>query len=202
MNLDIGSNVLTSDGKSVGKVDRIIYQSDTKVMREFVVHKGPFFATDRIVHRELVDEIDDDHVVRLRITADEADELPPFVKEQHFAIYGGSSLYIEQPTIMTKLGSAPRDAVVLSHRSKVYDSVGKQIGHLDEVVYEADGVATAFVVDAGFIFTHDVRVPLEAVRRVSHDRIELNLTSDEAEMATGDGRRTQRPTADVGNGDR
>ena len=126
----------------------------------------------------------------------------PFVKEQHFAIYGGSSLYIEQPTIVTKLGSAPRDAVVLSHRSKVYDSVGKHIGHLDEVVYERDGSATAFIVDAGFLFTHDVRVPLEAVRRVSHDRIELSITSDEAEMATGDDRRAHRPIAGVGNGDR
>ena len=202
MNLDIGSNVLTCDGKSVGRVDRIIYESDTKVMREFVVHKGPFFATDRIVHREQVEEIGDDHVVHLRLTADEADELPPFVKEQHFPVFTSSSLYVEQPTIVTTPGSSPRDAVVLSHRSKVYDSAGEQIGHLDEVVYEPDGGATAFIVDAGFLFTHDVRVPLEAVRGVSHDRIDLNITSEAAEQATRDSCQARRPIADVGNGDR
>lgn len=184
MHLDIGSNVVTSDGQEVGKVDRIVFEPDSMRMREFVIHKGLFFTTDHIVHRELVDHIDDDHVVHLRLAADETDQLPPFVGEQHFPIFAGSGFTAESATIRTTPGSAPRDAVILSHRSEVYDSEGKHIGHLDEVVYEQDGVATAFIVDAGFLFTYDLRVPLTAIHSITHDRIELAIPAEEAEQAS------------------
>ena len=184
MNLDIGSNVLSSDGHRVGKVDRIIFESDSMSVREFVVHKGMLFLSrDRFVDRELVDHIGDEHTVHLSVTAEEAKDLPEFFFEQHTPIIAGDSHHAEQVHIQTIPGSVPRDAVVLSHRSEVYDSEDKHIGHLDEVVYEQDGVATAFIVDAGRIFTHDVRVPVSAIHSITHDRIRLNITAEEAEEA-------------------
>ncbi|MEZ4522126.1 MAG: PRC-barrel domain-containing protein [Thermomicrobiales bacterium] len=186
MNLDIGSAVQTRDGKNIGKVDRIIFAAENLEMREFVVHQGPFFSTNRIVQRSLVDRIGDDHVVHLRIGADEAQDLPPYIEERHVAVFTSGGLAVEEPMILTTPGSAPRDAVVLSHGSNVYGSDGKHIGHLDEVVYGNDGVATAFVIDAGRIRTHDVRVPISSVKSVTHDRIELEITADEAEEASQD----------------
>lgn len=183
MNLDIGSPVQASDGEQIGKVDRIVYEVETMKMREFVVHQGPFFATDRIVQRSLIDHIDDEHVVHLRITSDEADDLPPFIPAQHVAVFTSGGLAVQEPMILTTPGSEPRDAVVLSHRSGVYDNQGKHIGHLDEVVYGEDGAATAFVINAGRIFTHDLRVPISAIHSITHDRIELEITADEAEAA-------------------
>lgn len=184
MNLDIGSDVRTSDGESVGKVDRIIFEVESMEMREFIIHKGPFFTTDRIVQRELIDHIDEEHVVHLRITADEAKQLPPFIGEQHQSVFASGGLYVEEPTILTTPGSVPRDAVVLGHGSDVYDGDGKHIGHLDEVVYQDDGVATDFIIDAGRIFTHNVRVPVSSIRSIRHDRIELTMTVNEAEQAS------------------
>lgn len=183
MHLDIGADVVASDGHRVGKVERIIYDADTMMMREFVVHGGPFFKTGHIVHRELIDHIDDDHVVHLRKRADEVTQLAPFIAEQHFPAYRGDQGRAQTPYIMTQQGSVPRDAVVLTHRSQVYDRDGKHIGHLDEVVYEQDGRATAFVVDAGHFHVHDVNVPLSAIRSMRRDRIELNVAANEVDQA-------------------
>lgn len=172
------------DGQEIGKVDRIVYEVETMAVREFVVHKGLFFGTDRIVQRALIDHIDDEHVVHLRIASDAVDELPPFLPERHVAVFVSGGLRIEEPMVLTTPGSAPRDAVVLSHRSEVYDSAGKHIGHLDEIVYGQDGIASAFIVDAGRIFTHDVYVPISAVHSVTHDRIDLEITAEEAEASS------------------
>lgn len=184
MQLDLGSHVKTRDGEDVGTVSRIIFEADKLTVREFVVHEGVLLTRNRIVHLDLVDHIDEEHVVHLRASADEVDELPEFVAEDHKAVYIGDQLYVETPKVISTPGSVPQDAVVLSHRSEVYDNVGKHVGHLDEIVYGDDGVATAFIVDSGFIFTHDVVVPVAAIKSITHDRIELHISADEAEEAS------------------
>ena len=185
MILDIGSDVLSSDGQTVGRVDRIIYQPDTMTVREFVVHEGVFFTTDRIVARDLIDRVDEDHAVHLRITAEETADLAPFIANQPIPVFRrGELIGTGGVSVGTRPGTAPRDAVTLSHRSVVYDSTGKHVGHLDEVVYSDRGVATSFIVDVGRFFHHDVYVPLSAVHSITHERIELDVTADDLEPAS------------------
>lgn len=184
MQLDLGSHVRTSDGKDAGKVDRIIFETDTMMVREFVVHKGILFGTDRIVDREQIDHIGDEHEVYLKLTAEQAADLPAFIHDQHFPAMTGDYLDPGVVVLTSFEGSVPRDAVVLSHRSEVYDSEDKHIGHLDEIVYGHDGRSTAFIVDSGFIFTHDVTVPIAAVKSITHNRIDLSITADEADEAS------------------
>jgi uncharacterized protein YrrD len=184
MQLDLGSHVKTRDGTDVGWVNRIIFEPESMTVREFVVHEGVVFTHDRIVGRGLVDHIDSDNVVHLRLSAEEAAELPAFIAEQHQAVFAGDLHHAQRPMVLITPGSVPRDAVVLSHRSEVYDRAGKHIGNLDEIVYRPDGVATAFIVDAGFLFTHDLRVPVLAIKSITHDRIELSIEASEATEAS------------------
>lgn len=184
MDLDLGSHVKSSDGKEVGRVDRIIYQPDTMKVREFVVHKGFFLRNDRIVSIHHVDRIDDDHTVHLKLPAEKTRDLPAFVVGEHVPVYSGDLGVVSQPNyIVARQSSVPTDAVVLTHGSDVYDSDGKHIGHLDEVRYDEDGCAREFVVDSGVVFTHDVRVPMTEVSRVTHDRIDLGLAARECQRA-------------------
>lgn len=186
MQLDLGSHVKTSDGEDVGTVSRIIFQVQNMKVREFVVREGVLLTHDRIVHLDKVDHIDGDHVVHLRTSADEVDDLPGFVPEEHMPVYIGDLLHVDTPTIITTKGSVPRDAVVLSHGSEVYDKHGKHIGNLDEIIYSGDGISSAFIVDSGFIFTNDVIVPVSAIKSITHDRIELKISADEAEVRDED----------------
>lgn len=183
MNLDLGSHVKSSDGTDVGRVDRIFFDTDRMTVRQFVVHKGVLLTEDRIVDVAQVDHVDADHTVHLRLSADEVHNLQPFVHTEHFPVFGGDYHHADQPLIFTRQGSEPADAVVLSHRSEVYDVDGKHIGHIDEVNYDDAGHATSFVVDAGFFFVHDVKVPVSAVKSITHDRVELSISAEEAEQA-------------------
>lgn len=72
----LDKDVISSDGETVGTVDRIIIHPDTLQIDGFVVHEGILFSHDRIVDEEFVDHIDADGNIVLRITAEQEDRLP------------------------------------------------------------------------------------------------------------------------------
>lgn len=185
MQLDMGSHVRTSDDKDAGKVKRIIFDGDSMTVRQFVVHEGILFAEERMVEIRHVDRVDEDHTVHLKLNEQQVDELPPYAHEQVLPVaIGDPYTRAEVHDVVVQHGSVPWDLLILSHGTDVHDVNGKQIGHLDEIVYENDGHASCFIVDSGFIFTHDVKVPVTAVKSMTHDRIELNITAEEAEAAS------------------
>ncbi len=185
MQIDMGSHVRTNEGKDAGKIKRIVFDGDSMTVRQIIVDEGIFFAEERMVDIEYIDHIDDDHTVHLNINEAQVTDLTPFVHEQITTILTGD--YYQAAGVQDVVihpGSVPWDVLVLTHGTDVYDNVDKHIGHLDEIVYEDDGHASCFIVDSGFIFTHDVKVPITAVKSMSNDRIVLNISADEAEEAS------------------
>jgi uncharacterized protein YrrD len=81
MRLELGKDVIASDGEKLGKVDRLVLNSDTNDLIKFVVHKGMFWSDDRIIDLELVSTIDSDGHVHLRVSSDEGEKMPAFVEE-------------------------------------------------------------------------------------------------------------------------
>jgi sporulation protein YlmC with PRC-barrel domain len=173
MKLDLGSHVRTSDGRDIGKVDRIILETRSMTVREFVVHKGLFFGHDRFASVGIIDHIDHDGVVHLKITAERANELPEFMVEQHFPVFSGSIQPRPDVYIITQAGSVPRDAVVLSHRTEAYDVDGHYVGYLDKVEYSEDGRVTHLILEVGVLALREITVPVEIIGGIRHDRITL-----------------------------
>lgn len=79
----------------------------------------------------------------------------------------------------------PEDTMTMDTGTDVIGSDGDKVGEIEELVTDEHGNTTAFVVKSGFIFTHDVRIPIEAVERMSGDHVRLNITGDEAEQRYG-----------------
>lgn len=221
MDLDIGQTVKSKDGQDVGKVDRIIVDSETLEVQEIVIHQGFILTTDRLADRDSIERIDDDGTVHLAMTADEADQLPVFVKDRYYApssesFYtqapstwgaGGSSRFA--PVLMGPVSpdmpasgatnpvpgqsafaeaeqfdakrSVDQDTVVLSEGTDVFDSDGEHLGRVDEIVYTEDGIMTAFIISAGFIFQHDARIPMDWVKTLTNERVELRVSSADVE---------------------
>lgn len=75
----------------------------------------------------------------------------------------------------------PDDSISIDTGTDVIGSDGDKVGEVEEVLTDANGQVSGFVVKAGFIFTHDVQIPMSAVDGMSLDHIRLNITSDEAE---------------------
>lgn len=75
----------------------------------------------------------------------------------------------------------PDDSTSLDTGTDVIGSDGDKVGEVEEILADENGQVSGFVVKSGFIFTHDVQIPMTAVERISHDHIQLNITGEEAE---------------------
>lgn len=75
----------------------------------------------------------------------------------------------------------PENSISIDSGTDVVGSDGDKVGEVEDVEMDNHGHISAFVVKAGFIFTHDVRIPMDAVERISGDHIRLKITGDDAE---------------------
>src|SRR6266545_4349468 len=77
-----GTGVYTSDGRDVGRIDRVVLDPKTKEVTHIVVRKGFLFTEDKIVPLSLIASALEDQV-RLRPDAGDLGALPPF-EETHY----------------------------------------------------------------------------------------------------------------------
>lgn len=76
--------------------------------------------------------------------------------------------------------------VMISEGTDVYGADGEKVGKVDEVVMGSGGEVRGFLVKSGFIFTKDVRIPIDLVENAGSDRITLNVSGAEAESRSFD----------------
>lgn len=100
-----------------------------------------------------------------------------------YAHTGAEPFFFEAPignVEVENLSSLPEDALLINEGTEVIGSDFKKIGHIDQVILE-DGRVTGVIVKAGFIFKHDVHIPVSLVAGASHEHVRLTVTADEAE---------------------
>lgn len=88
MRINLGTKVVTADGKDVGKIDQLVVDPRTDRMQEFVVRKGFFVQHDIIIPiGEVEDRVgnDDDDTIHLRMSAADVEKLPEFVESAYMA---------------------------------------------------------------------------------------------------------------------
>jgi uncharacterized protein YrrD len=88
---------------------------------------------------------------------------------------------IDPPVVETRSNLSELD-VILRHGSDVMGSDGKKIGTVDEIQFDNDDRLTGFIVKAGFLFHHDLSIPASAVSEYDDDRVQLSITSEDAEQ--------------------
>ena len=97
---------------------------------------------------------------------------------------GSEAFFFEAPignVEVENISSLPEGALLISDGTDVVDSEFKKIGRVDEVVLDGDTV-TAIIVKAGFIFKHDLQIPVTMIAGASSDHIRLTVSADEAEQ--------------------
>lgn len=218
MKIELGKDVIASDGEKIGTVDRLVLDTETNELRKFVVHKGFIFSEDRIADIEMVTGLDDDGNVRLSVPSTDDRALPPFVEETYrvasedeathlgYGSYmntapyapiwyapggatgsyqpgGGPFFHGAETTsgVLETRSNLPDDTMSLDTGTDVVGSDGDKVGEVDEILTDADGHVSGFVVKSGFIFKTDVHIPMSAVESITGSHIMLNMTGDEAE---------------------
>jgi uncharacterized protein YrrD len=101
----------------------------------------------------------------------------------------GSSLFASAPmsnrTTETR-SNLPEQDVIISEGTDVVGSDGEKVGTVDQVVFDRNGRINGFIVRSGFIFTRDVKVPIDWVAETGQEHIRLNVASDQAEALSYD----------------
>jgi sporulation protein YlmC with PRC-barrel domain len=92
MRINLGTKVVTADGKNVGKIDQLVVDPRSDRMQEFVIRKGFFVEHDVIVPIGWVEDRtrnDDEDTVHLSKTMDEVKRLPEFVEANYVSAPDG-----------------------------------------------------------------------------------------------------------------
>ena len=215
--VDIGAKVTSSDGKDVGKVEKLMLRGDSNQVGGFILSKH-LFGTEKIVPARLVAN-STEHEVTLSVSSAEAEKLSNVVHTQmvdapgeltygiglgglvdtagtggkwvvrgssggQYPHTGSEAFFFEAPignVEVENISSLPEGALLISDGTDVVDSEFKKIGRVDEVVLDGDTV-TAIIVKAGFIFKHDLQIPVTMIAGASSDHIRLTISADEAEQ--------------------
>ncbi len=222
MQIELGKDVIASDGEKLGTVDRLVLDNESNNLTKFVVQKGFFLPEDRIVDLEMISSIDSDGTIMLTVPSHDERSLPAFVEESFrvatddeltylgYDIYTGAAPHApvwfapatpqeqfkpeEEPFfrgaqpvsgVVETRDNLPDDSVSINTGTDVIGRDGDKVGEVDEVLATADGRVSSIVVKAGFIFKHDVQIPMMAVDQVGSEQIILNITRDQAESQYG-----------------
>jgi uncharacterized protein YrrD len=97
---------------------------------------------------------------------------------------GTESFFAQAPignVVTENISNVPTDRVAISEGTDVFGSDGEKIGRVDEVFVDDQRQITGILVRAGRVFHHDVHIPSSMIAGLSHGRIGLNVTAEEAE---------------------
>ncbi len=108
MRVELGAHVVTSDGKDVGKIEKLVVDPESGAVRLVVLRKGLLLTRDVEVRVEEL-RADPDGRVRLSYTAEQVDRLPEFVESEYTAPTAGyeSPLGHSADSLVWSSGYAP-----------------------------------------------------------------------------------------------
>jgi len=204
MQLKEGASVYTSDGRKVGKIDRVVIDPKTKEVIGIAILKDGLLPEDKIVHISLIGAATEDRVT-LRLREDKLDQLPEFEETHYIPLTGddkdlpvkySDAVYWYPPLgagwwdFPTFLGipnppyavetkrNIPEDAVPLKERAKVIAADNKHVGNVKEILTDAltDRV-THIIITEGVLFKEQKLIPISWVGRITEDAVYLHVTS-------------------------
>jgi sporulation protein YlmC with PRC-barrel domain len=82
-NIELGTKIVSSDGKDVGKIDSLVLDYNTREVQSIICRSGVLLTTDRIIPIGMVDKRDADGNLMLNITADEVEKQQEFVEREY-----------------------------------------------------------------------------------------------------------------------
>jgi uncharacterized protein YrrD len=199
------ASVSTAEGREIGHIDRVVIDPITKKVTHVVVRKGLLFADERVVPIGLVAEATED-CITLREDAGDLHDLPKF-EESHYVRLpeeeGGrsspaSGMYVNSPYTSSPIGGSypdlgqsgpqyvprveqniPEGTVALREGARVIADDGQMVGHVEEVLADADSEeATHFLISKGLLTKERKLIPTLWVREIEENEIYLIAPAD------------------------
>lgn len=195
MTIQLGADIVGSDGEKLGVVDSVVIDPAGGRERAIVVRKGWFFPTDKIVPIELVEYVDQQKV-HVRLTRAEADQMMEYMDADYVmppAGYYGAGGYMWPATpyiasdlmVDDEIHERMPNAVMLSEGTMVVDRDEDEIGRITEIASDAQGRVQGFRVEQGFFRHHDRYIPANLVDSADDVVVRLSVDKDSLADMTG-----------------
>jgi uncharacterized protein YrrD len=207
------ARVISSDGESLGHLERVVIDARTDRVTHLVLEKGRLFTEERVIS---VDEVrsSSGERVKLDLTADELADAPRFLERDFVPLReeeaeeldlevlplyythppGGSLIaatfppFPEQPMVERKTRNVPDESVALRAGAEVYDAMGDHIGDVEQVLVDPqDDSVNHFIISRGVLLTERKVIPMAWVKDVQEGRIELGVSSQILDQLPGYG---------------
>jgi sporulation protein YlmC with PRC-barrel domain len=200
MKFEPGMKVISSDGKDVGEIERVVIDPVTKSVSHVVIEKGLLFPDDRVLPVNLIQETQGKEAT-LRIEAEKLGDLPKFEVTEYVRLNDeeqeqlpnpgvvpfypmapvplwrpGLTMTLEsgEPLIEETERNIPTGEVALKEGADILDLDGKKVGEVDELLTnpESDQI-TDVIVSRGTILKEEKRIPITWVSHMDEKAIHL-----------------------------
>lgn len=200
MDINIGSQVVSSQGREIGKVTRVVFDPTTNDLDQIVVKAG---GRERIIPLNMVQSATEDGV-QLRIGYEVVDQLPDFTSARFeeapqtcpAVMAYGPGKALPPSTLLFPAGQAtqavtpsPREVEAGAGRSLAItkgtevQALDGKIGVVDKVLTDQyQDKVTGFIVRKGVLLKEDVRIPIEWVSHIGSGCINLGVTKAQLEQ--------------------
>jgi len=212
MNVEFGRDVYSNDNHKVGEVAGVVVDSTTFKVTRLVIdgHRGGDRLID--IQRVTTDangkiSLDVDkagadalpqYVRQQHVTPNRVADGPLIMPASGV---GGPVIYDNPDTGAAFQGKdwvdpAPIDTFRLEIESNILESEVmllkgtdviasdyNKVGTMDEITSSHEGVISSLIARAGFLFSHDIEIPMSAVKSFGTGKVRLSITKDQAEAA-------------------
>ncbi len=201
MILKNGQKVLTEDGKSFGKLSRVVLDPKTHRMSHIVVRQGFLFPEERVFPINLVRSSDEDQITVYDIEAS-FDDMPQFTEKYYIEVDDDESeqkkekkglrTYFPYPPLYSgglmhswpiytdtnyrekRVENIPEGTVAVEEFAAVFDMYGDHVGNLEQVLTDSiSDRVTHLVIAEGLIFKERTLVPMEWVSKMEERSVHL-----------------------------
>lgn len=195
MTIELGADIIGSDGEKLGVVDSIVIDPAGGRERAIIVRKGWFFPTDKIVPMNLVERVEQGKV-HVRLSQAEADQMMEYMDSDYVmppAGYYGAGGYMWPATpyiasdlmVDDEIRERMPNAVMLSEGTMVVDKNDDELGRITEIASDGQRRVQGFRVEQGFFRHHDRYIPANLVESADDVVVHLSVDKGSLEDMTG-----------------
>lgn len=195
-NIDMGADIIGSDGEKLGVVDGLVMDPHTGEVRSLVLRKGLFFPSDLIIPMEAVKDAGPDRVT-VDFGKNEANQMTEYM-DSSFVVpptgyYPATGVYYWPATnvwardyagnltVEDEVGERDPDAIVVTEGTLVLDSAGDSVGRITELARDDAGRVSGFRVEEGFFRHHERYIPAQLITSADNNVVTLATTKSQLE---------------------
>lgn len=196
MNIELGADIVGSNGDKIGVVDGLVMDPHTGEARSMVLRKGLFFPTDLIIPLEAVTSASPEQV-NVNFTKDDANTMTEYMDADYMTPPAGyfpsnGVFYWPAATVYARdhvgnlvaedeVHERDPDSILVTEGTLVVDVHGENLGRIVELESDAGGRVSAFKVEQGFFRRHERHIPAHLIKAADDNVVELSIGKDDLE---------------------